>query len=173
MQNLKPLLFGLILPGLAALPGCFPGVYKIDVQQGNVVTQDMVDQLRPGMTQSQVQFVMGSPLITDSFHKNRWDYLYSLQPGGGQRQQERISLLFDANNQLAGLSGDFRPGVSREEAILGQDRDNQQQPAKTPAAPKKKKQQPTQPGSLEERLQRNVDEAQPVPVPEVEPLDHD
>ncbi len=92
----KLLLPSLTLVGLAALAGCsFPGVYKIDIQQGNVVTQDMIDQLKPGMTQRQVRFIMGNPLITDTFHANRWDYLYSIQPGGRQRYQERISLMFD------------------------------------------------------------------------------
>src|SRR5690606_5446845 len=95
MQNTKSLLTSLSLAGLLALAGCsFPGVYKIDIQQGNVVTQDMVDQLRPGMTRSQVRYIMGNPLITDTFHADRWDYLYSIQPGGGERLQERISLNF-------------------------------------------------------------------------------
>lgn len=64
MQNTKLLLTSLTLVGLLALAGCsFPGVYKIDIQQGNVVTQDMIDQLRPGMTRRQVRFIMGNPLI--------------------------------------------------------------------------------------------------------------
>ena len=122
MQKTKLLLTSLTFVGLLALAGCsFPGVYKIDVQQGNVVTQDMIDQLRPGMTRSQVRFIMGNPLLTDTFHANRWDYLYSIQPGGGKRLQERVSVVFNDNDQLAGLSGDFMPGVSRDEAILGQD----------------------------------------------------
>ena len=120
MQNTKLMLSSLTLVGLFALAGCsFPGVYKVDIQQGNVVTQDMIDQLRPGMTRKQVRFIMGNPLITDTFHANRWDYLYSIQPGGSQRQQERVSLVFDGNDQLVGLAGDFMPGVSRDEAILG------------------------------------------------------
>ena len=65
----------------------------------------------------QVRFIMGNPLITDTFHPNRWDYLYSIQPGGSQRQQERVSLVFNASDQLAGLAGDFMPGVSRDEQI--------------------------------------------------------
>ena len=102
------------------LSGCgiIPGVYKIDVQQGNVVTQDMVDQLRPGMTQRQVRFIMGTPLIQDTFHPERWDYLYSLKSGRSDRVQERISLNFD-DNQLVGLSGDFVPGASTDEEIMG------------------------------------------------------
>ena len=160
MQNTKLMLSSLTLVGLFALAGCsFPGVYKVDIQQGNVVTQDMIDQLRPGMTRSQVRFIMGNPLITDTFHPNRWDYLYSIQPGGGQRRQERVSLVFNANDQLAGLAGDFKPGVSRDEAILGTDR-----PAviEAPVSPEP---QAAEPGSLLEQIQRDVDAAQPIPVP--------
>ena len=102
-----------------SLSGCgFPGVYKIDVQQGNVVTQEMVAQLRHGMTTRQVRYIMGTPLLQDTFEPNRWDYLYSMQAGHNPRVQERISLIFD-NDQLVGLAGDFVPGTSRDEAIMG------------------------------------------------------
>ncbi|MBV1789004.1 outer membrane protein assembly factor BamE [Marinobacterium sp. D7] len=87
----------------------FPGVYKIDIPQGNVVTQEMIDQLRPGMTESQVRYIMGTPLITDTFSPDRWDYLYSFKPGGEPRVQERVSLYFQ-DGKLARLTGDFRPG---------------------------------------------------------------
>jgi outer membrane protein assembly factor BamE len=166
MQNTKLMLSSLTLVGLFALAGCsFPGVYKVDIQQGNVVTQDMIDQLRPGMTRSQVRFIMGNPLITDTFHADRWDYLYSIQPGGSQRRQERVSLVFNANDQLAGLAGDFKPGVSRDEAILGTDLPaNTQEPVRTePEA--------TTPGSLLEQIQQDVDAAEPVPVPTPGELD--
>ncbi|WP_313221666.1 outer membrane protein assembly factor BamE [Stutzerimonas nitrititolerans] len=165
MQNTKLMLSSLTLVGLFALAGCsFPGVYKVDIQQGNVVTQDMIDQLRPGMTRSQVRFIMGSPLITDTFHASRWDYLYSIQPGGGQRQQERVSLVFNESDQLAGLAGDFLPGVSRDEAILGA------QPTTEPQQPTTEDERPA-PGSLLEQIQGDVDAAEPVPVPIPEPLE--
>ncbi|WP_286236673.1 outer membrane protein assembly factor BamE [Neptuniibacter halophilus] len=99
-----------------ALTGCsgFPGVYKIDLPQGNVVTQEMVDQLRPGMTQNQVRFVMGSPLVTDTFHEGRWDYIYSMKSGSDDSYtRERISLYF-TDGKLSGLNGDFRPGGGSE-----------------------------------------------------------
>ena len=167
MQNTKLLLTSLSLTALLALGGCsFPGVYKIDIQQGNVVTQDMIDQLRPGMTRSQVRFIMGNPLITDTFHANRWDYLYSIQPGGGERLQERVSLIFNSNDQLAGLAGDFMPGVSRDEAILGSPGSSVRQES----APSREQPAPL-PGSLLEQLQREVDSAEPVAVPIPEPLD--
>ena len=68
----------------------------------------MIDQLKPGMTKRQIQFVMGTPLIQDSFNQNRWDYVYSLQPGGGERKQESISLFFE-NEKLTHFEGDFIP----------------------------------------------------------------
>lgn len=166
MQNTKLLLSSLTLVGLFALAGCsFPGVYKVDIQQGNVVTQDMIDQLRPGMSRTQVRYVMGNPLITDTFHANRWDYLYSIQPGGHARQQERISLVFNEADQLVGLAGDFKPGMSRDEAILGSEQ--RATPTIEPAPTVIERQQPVPaaPGSLEEQIQREVDAAQPIPVP--------
>ncbi|WP_312932335.1 outer membrane protein assembly factor BamE [Pseudomonas sp.] len=174
MQNTKLLLNSLALAGLLALAGCsFPGVYKIDIQQGNVVTQDMIDQLRPGMTRRQVRFIMGNPLLQDTFNTNRWDYLYSLQPGGGKRQQERMSIFFNENDQLVNLAGDFMPGVSRDQAILGGSGDTsvvpqegaseapQQQPVEKPAAP----------GSTEESIQREIDSIETTPVPTPAPLE--
>ena len=86
----------------------FPGVYKISIPQGNIITQEMVDQLRPGMTKRQVIFVMGTPLVRDPYHQDRWDYVYNFQPGGGERGQERLSVLFE-NDQLVSLSGDLEP----------------------------------------------------------------
>ena len=166
MQNTKLLLSSLTLVSLLALAGCsFPGVYKIDIQQGNVVTQDMIDQLKPGMTRRQVRFIMGNPLITDTFHANRWDYLYSIQPGGRQRYQERVSLVFGSDDQLIGLAGDFMPGVSRDQAILGENGEP------TSATPQNQTEEPAKPGSLLEQIQREVDAAQPVPVPIPEPLE--
>ena len=86
----------------------FPGVYKIGIAQGNIITQEMVDQLRPGMTKRQVIFVMGTPLVRDPYHQDRWDYIYSFQPGGGVRGQERISVFF-IDDELVSFTGDFVP----------------------------------------------------------------
>lgn len=119
-NSLNRILCILLCLAAATLAGCgFPGVYKIDVQQGNVVTQEMVDQLRPGMTTRQVRYIMGTPLIQDTFSPDRWDYLYSLRAGHAPRRQERITLWFE-DDRLARLAGDFVPGTSRDEAIMGQ-----------------------------------------------------
>lgn len=87
-----------------------PGVYTADVQQGNMVDQAMIDQLRPSMNKRQVLYILGSPMLVDFFHQKRWDYLYSAQIDGGDRQQKRISLFFE-NDQLVGIQGDFKPSA--------------------------------------------------------------
>ena len=89
-----------------------PGVYRIDIQQGNVVTQDMLDRLETGMEERKVRYLLGTPLIVDTFNNDRWDYLYSFQPGGGERVQRRISLFF-AEGKLARMEGDIRPSVGQ------------------------------------------------------------
>ncbi|MCJ8170702.1 outer membrane protein assembly factor BamE [Atopomonas sediminilitoris] len=170
MQKLKIMLA--VIGSALALSGCsfsFPGVYKLDIQQGNVVTQDMIDQLRPGMTQRQVRFIMGNPLLQDTFHPLRWDYLYSIQPGGGTRQQERVALYFNDELTLAGLSGDFMPGVSRNEAIMG-GTSNTEVNATEPNEAAQPSERPA-PGSLLEEIQREVDEVKATPVPTPEPLE--
>ncbi|MCY1424814.1 Outer membrane protein assembly factor BamE [compost metagenome] len=135
----------------------------------------MIDQLRPGMTRKQVRFIMGNPLILDTFHTNRWDYLYSLQPGGGQRQQERISIFFNDSDQLSGLSGDFMPGVSRDEAIMGETSTTvtPTEPAKPaqPVQPEAKPETPPKPGSTLDQIQKDVDKVEVIPVPSPEPLE--
>ena len=91
----------------------FPGVYKINIQQGNIITQDMINQLKPGMTRSQVAYVMGTPLLPDSFDKDRWDYIYTLKPGGKEQTQQTLSLFFD-EDKLTRFTGDFRPEINQE-----------------------------------------------------------
>lgn len=89
-----------------AVPSVKP--YKLDVQQGNVVTSKMLLQLRPGMSKSQVRYIMGTPLIQDSFHGNRWDYFYQLREGGKVVEQRRVILDFE-NEQLKSVRGDVIP----------------------------------------------------------------
>lgn len=94
----------LLILCLSLVSGC--SIYKIDVQQGNVVTQKMLDKLKPGMDKGQVRFVLGSPLITDAFTKNRWDYYYSYRKGARDRdQRERITVIFDNEGRLLRLEG--------------------------------------------------------------------
>jgi outer membrane protein assembly factor BamE len=112
---MRNLYFSLSFVTSLALVSCstvlnhLPGVYRLEVQQGNIVDQSMVDQLRPSMSKRQVLYIMGSPMVVDVFHQNRWDYIYSDQPSGENRVQKKISLFF-RNDQLSGIQGDFRPG---------------------------------------------------------------
>jgi outer membrane protein assembly factor BamE len=71
--------------------------YRPDVQQGNFVSQEMLDQLKPGMTRDQVKFVLGSPLLTDAFHGDRWDYPFYLARGNGELTTSRVSVFFKDN----------------------------------------------------------------------------
>jgi len=83
---------------LASLQGClFPGVFRIDIAQGNLFTQQMVDRLSPGMTQEQVRYVMGTPSIEDPLHPDRWDYIYSWSQAGGDPKVYKLSLHFEGN----------------------------------------------------------------------------
>lgn len=79
--------------------------YRIDVRQGNYVTQEMVAKLRPGMSRDQVRFVLGTPLVNDMFHADRWDYVYRFQPGRGEVQLRRLVVFFE-DGKLARLGGD-------------------------------------------------------------------
>lgn len=69
-----------ILLGFIFISACsVPEVYKLTVQQGNIVTQDMLDKLETGMNQRQVAYIMGTPLIKSPYQENRWDYIYTLE----------------------------------------------------------------------------------------------
>lgn len=91
------------------LPSIKP--YKLDIQQGNVVTSKMLLQLRPGMTKSQVRFIMGTPLVQDSFHGNRWDYVYQMRENGKLVEQRRVILDFE-KELLKSVRGDVIPAGS-------------------------------------------------------------
>ena len=75
-------------------------VYKIDVQQGNALATEEVDKIKVGMNREQVHFVLGSPLIVDSFHPDRWDYIYLFIPGYGEVERRQLTLIFDRNEVI-------------------------------------------------------------------------
>lgn len=94
----------------------FPGVHKVDVQQGNIVDQEMIDKLRPGMTKSQVRFVLGTPLVVDTFNQSRWDYYYNRVTSQGKETQEQVTIFFNAEDKLERMSGDYLPTTAIPEA---------------------------------------------------------
>ena len=94
------------------LPGL--GAHKIDIQQGNVITQDMLDKLQPGMTRNQVRFVLGTPLLVDPFRTDRWDYVYSLRKGGELLEQRQLKVFFQDDKMLryeGDVVTDTKPGA--------------------------------------------------------------
>lgn len=97
----------LILPLL--LSGCMLTAHKIEMQQGNYVDQEMIGKLRPDMTRSQVRFVLGTPLVADVFHPDRWDYIYLTGEAGDVQRQRRITVVFDGD-MLKRIEGDVNPG---------------------------------------------------------------
>ena len=90
------------------IPGITP--YRMDIQQGNYVSQDMVSQLKPGMTRDQVRFALGTPLLTDIFHGDRWDYLYWHEDAAGKREERKFSVYFK-DDKLARVDGDVVPAA--------------------------------------------------------------
>jgi outer membrane protein assembly factor BamE len=113
------LLSVLLLAGCKQLPA-LPAVispYQIDIQQGNVVTQDMIAKLRPGMTRAQVRFALGSPLIVDPFRTDRWDYVYMFQKQGKNTERRNITVIFD-DDKLVRIEGDVTAGQPAAKADI-------------------------------------------------------
>lgn len=94
---------------MPALPSVTP--YKMDIQQGNVVTQEMVAKLKPGMTRQQVRFALGTPLVVDPFRTDRWDYVYLYEKAGRTTEQRHIAVIFK-DDKLARIEGDVVPAAS-------------------------------------------------------------
>ena len=90
--------------GVPRIPGITP--YKMDIQQGNSVTQEAVSQLKPGMTKDQVRVVLGTPLLNDIFHSERWDYVYWRENEAGKREQRKLAVFFE-DGKLARVDGDI------------------------------------------------------------------
>ena len=90
-------------------------LYRITVQQGNVITQDMVDRLKPGMTREQVAYVMGEPVVRNPFDDDQWDYVYTLRIPGRNEQKRKLSLFFEGG-VLARLTGDLKPSAEADDA---------------------------------------------------------
>lgn len=89
--------------------------YRIDVRQGNFVDQEMVARLKRGMTREQVRFALGTPLVVDPFHPDRWDYVYRFQPGDGEPTQRVLNVFFVAD-RLDRVEGDIQSGDAQAQA---------------------------------------------------------
>ena len=87
-------------------------VYRMEIQQGNFFTPEQVGKLKIGMTKEQVRFVLGTPLLTDVFHADRWDYVYRRQKANSNDVEEQHTTLFFENNRLTRMEGNFVPGTA-------------------------------------------------------------
>ncbi len=85
------------------LAGC---VYRIDIQQGNLLKDEDIGQVEVGMTRSQVQFLLGTPMVADSFHRDRWDYAYYLQRGRERDAERRWLVVYFENDRVARIARD-------------------------------------------------------------------
>jgi outer membrane protein assembly factor BamE len=114
---MKLIFLSAIATSLAAcsyMPSLTP--HRIEIQQGNFVTQEMIGQLKPGMTKDQVRFALGTPLVTDMFHANRWDYIFVRQRANSREvEQRRISVFFD-KDRLDRIEGDVVAGAAAPQA---------------------------------------------------------
>jgi outer membrane protein assembly factor BamE len=100
-----PRILVLILSLLASACGLITP-YRIEIQQGNYVTQEMAAQLKPGLTRDQVRFVMGTPLLTDIFHEERWDYVFVRQRANSKEVEHRRVAVFFEDGKLKRVDGD-------------------------------------------------------------------
>ena len=90
--------------------GIIPGVHKLHVQQGHIITPEMAEQLKLGMSKRQVRFVLGNTLLPDTFDDNRWDYFYSLKRGMDGSYTKHLFTVYFENDKLVKTEGDYLPG---------------------------------------------------------------
>ena len=95
---MQKIIISMICAAVMTLSAC--SVHKLDIQQGNVITPDMREQLKTGLSKRQVSFVLGSPLLIDPFHRDRWDYVYSLAKGHNAPQVQRLTLFFEGDKLM-------------------------------------------------------------------------
>jgi outer membrane protein assembly factor BamE len=107
----RPLLLPPLL-AVASLAACdavprIPGItpHRIEIQQGNFISQELVAELKPGMSKEQVRLTLGTPLLTDIFHADRWDYVYWRERPGEKREQRKLTVYFE-DGKLSRLDGD-------------------------------------------------------------------
>lgn len=85
--------------------------YRMEIQQGNMVNQEMISKLTPGMTKDQVRFILGSPLIIDPFRVDRWDYIFLRQPENKSQVEKRRVVVYFENDKLSRIEGDVVPAA--------------------------------------------------------------
>ena len=122
----KTFIYSLLLC-LTLLSGCSGKlftIHKIDVQQGNAVEVEKVEQLAVGMTKEQVEFLLGSPMLTDIFHPERWDYIYYLIPGYGEKERRHVSIIFNGNKIIKIVKSEMAATTEKDQTTLETEADS-------------------------------------------------
>jgi outer membrane protein assembly factor BamE len=119
-------------------------VYRIDVQQGNYLTEDAVLKLKKGMSKAEVRQTLGTPLLADAFHGNQWDYYFTNVHGGKSDDRKRFTVLFE-NDKVVSFSGTHQPPAAAPVGGPLPQRPDAPEPAATPAAPPAAKPPPPKP----------------------------
>jgi outer membrane protein assembly factor BamE len=101
---MRKLLIYYVALATSSLSGC--AIYKIDIPQGNLIEAEEAAELRPGLTRRQVEFLLGTPAVTDPFHPDRWDYVYFFKPGRGEPERRALSVIFQGD-QVARIEGEI------------------------------------------------------------------
>ena len=120
IRLLKAALYLMIGASLLVLNGCVRS-YRVEIQQGNVISAEQIEKITPGTSRNEVRFILGTPLIEDPFHAERWDYFYSLDPAKGELVTKyRLSVWFENDQVLrtvvegAGLPGAIEPDLEED-----------------------------------------------------------
>jgi len=106
VRNLLVLLALILVSSCGRVTGPF-SVYKMDIRQGNFVTADMREKLKLGMSRQQVRYVLGTPMVNDVFHGNRWDFIYMLEHRGKRVEQQRLTVYFEGD-ELVKIDDSFK-----------------------------------------------------------------
>jgi outer membrane protein assembly factor BamE len=93
------------------LSACFLRPYKFPIQQGNVLSDERIAQITPGMSETEVQYLLGTPMLNDIFHTNRWDYIFYDKPGYKEAKREHVAIYFD-NGRVARVTRDPLPSLA-------------------------------------------------------------
>ncbi len=116
MRKITTTLLALAVAACSSLSANQLSPYRIEIQQGNFVTQEMVAQLKPGLTKEQVRFILGTPLVADIFHADRWDYVFTRRRANSREVEERrITVLFE-DGKLKRVEGDVVAGAPRPQS---------------------------------------------------------
>ena len=120
----------------------FPGVYRLAIEQGNIITGEMVAQLKPGLSKSQVEFILGKALIQDPFSPQRWDYVYNLTNADKSVDRKYLTAYFDDSGRLSRFDTNVEPVTAEDKAAQEKQKAEAAEPELRNPTPKKKPARP-------------------------------